>query len=83
MIIAAAYHYRDRAFALPAPADHKDVAAWLRQIHKREHLDGAREGFIDDELGFLESGPALARARAENQIGERPTQGPLLASDLW
>ncbi len=80
MIIAAAVIIDGKIKALPAPARHHDV---MHKFPLGKYAHG-EQGFIDDELGFLDRSQAFWRAKDEGQIIRITDRaGELYSEDLW
>ena len=88
MIVAAACVYRGIVYALPAPARHHDVIAYIGTKFELvgDPVHGGRDqGFIDSILGYVTRDVAAIRAIAKDQISpdKLHPNGQLYTEDLW
>ena len=85
MIIAAAINIDGDIYALPAPKRHHDIIRHLIDRGLPPPIQGD-QGFIDDELGFVDRDIAYLRARDEGQlIGnlDQSRGAVLFSEDVW
>lgn len=84
MIIAAAIKIGDRVYALPAPKRHHDIIHMLADTGHKTPIVGV-QGFIDDELGFMERVQAAHRALDIKQPMRDPVErgAQLFSENLW
>jgi hypothetical protein len=83
MIVAAAIKIDGRVYGLPAPARHHDIIHMLAERGFKTPIKGV-QGFIDDDLGFMERVPARLRVIDEKQkIREPSLTRELFSENLW
>ena len=93
MIVSAAIRIDTTVYGLPAPARHHDIIRWMKDNDIQRNGRPAEQGFIDDNLGFVNR----IRARnivisQEQALAPKPDGSPrtspdhgryLFSEDLW
>lgn len=84
MIIAAAILYNGSLWTLPKPARHCDILTYMIECGVSTPIAGDDQGFITDEIKFIDRKQAVSHAKACGQIVEpKFQQNALFSEDLW
>lgn len=82
MIIAVAIRTEQDTYELPRPARHHDLIHKLAEMGHTTPITG-EQGFIDDQVGFVDRELAARIALWEGQIEKLHAPPNLFSEDLW